>query len=459
MLGAIATALLNVRSLPSVSGKVLGQLTESQVVRGTPATPGWLKFQYQNSFGFIATQYLRPINDLANLIGRVNTQSLVVRAQPSVRSNQIRGLSLGASINTLAVVDDWLEIEFNGSSAFVFAHYIDLRYQSSGYLAEVNTYLLNVRAMPSQLASVVGQFSQTAQIWVEAENNHWSQVTFNGNRAYVASRYIRPLSNNSVNQQREKEHTLSASSIPIEEHGQQLSRLTPSTLLPVRGTTHQRAVASAWNKWGALLTDLSTKRQLEPACSLAIVCVESSGKGFEQNNSNRMIIRFENHKFWKFWGRYHPSQFREHFQYAANKVWQGHKWRSSADQPWQAFHGQQSLEWQVFEFACLLDKEAAMLSISMGAPQIMGFHFERIGYQSVEEMFNDFSGSIQPQLNGLFDFFSPTMLGYIQQKDFISFAAMYNGKGQKHLYGNKIHQHYLAFKQLMPNKTLPRKTS
>ncbi len=182
-----------------------------------------------------------------------------------------------------------------------------------------------------------------------------------------------------------------------------------------------------------------------------MLCVESSGKGFEQNNSDRMIIRFENHKFWKYWGKHHPQQYRQHFTYSHQKVWQGHQWRADTTSDWQGFHGNQGKEWQVFEFARQLDEHAALMSISMGAPQIMGFHYERIGYHSIQEMFDEFSRSIQGQITGLFDFFSPRMLQYLQDLDFEGFAGMYNGKGQKKIYGDKINRHYAAFKKIMPN--------
>jgi hypothetical protein len=81
----------------------------------------------------------------------------------------------------------------------------------------------------------------------------------------------------------------------------------------------------------------------------------------------------------------------------------------------------------------------------------MVFHFERIGYQSVVEMFDAFNGSIQGQINGLFDFFSPRMLQYLKDLAFEDFAGLYNGTGQKKVYGDKIQTHYGAFKKMMPN--------
>ncbi len=104
----------------------------------------------------------------------------------------------------------------------------------------------------------------------------------------------------------------------------------------------------------------------------------------------------------------------------------------------------------MLEFARSIDNEAALKSISMGAPQIMGCHHEQIGYPSAEAMFDAFSNDIEAQIRGFFDFFSRTMVQRLQRQDFSSFAGLYNGSGQKQKYGSWIKQHYDALKQIAP---------
>jgi uncharacterized protein YraI len=455
MLGAVSTSLLNVRSMPTPSAAILGQLTEGMVIKGDGPFDNWLQLNYKDTFGFVSAHYLKPVNDLAKLTGTVNTSRLNVRQAPSSSAKQLATISRGASIKTLAVLNDWLEIEFNGETAYVTAQFVDLVYVSNGYNAKVSADRLNVRSAPYSSASLFGQISLGNQIWVEGQQQYWSQIRFNGNRGYVASLYLTAIEASNSNSEQLDPIALADHQddigIPIAELGQGLSRLTPTTIFTVTGSSEQRNAAATWNRWGALLTELSDKKQLDVACALAVLCVESSGKGFEQNNSDRMIIRFENHKFWKFWGKNNAQQYRQHFRYSSGKVWRGHEWRREPSGEWHSFHGHQLNEWQIFEFARQLDEDAAILSISMGAPQIMGFHFERIGYQSKVEMFDAFAGSIQGQINGLFDFFSPKMLQYLKDLDFEDFAGMYNGKGQKKVYGDKIQKHYAAFKKMMPN--------
>lgn len=287
----------------------------------------------------------------------------------------------------------------------------------------IKATVLNVRSKPSMVGSILGQLARNTRIAVESNQGAWLQFQYQGTVAYVSARYVDLL--------------------PEIEAG-----LGPDQLLPVRGDGVERQVAGTWNQFGGLLTELSATKDIDVACSISVLCVESAGKGFEPANDNRMIIRFENHKFWKFWGNQHPQAFQDHFQYMKGKAWKGHRWRASDNEPWQTFHGKQDQEWKVLEFARTLDDSAALQSISMGAPQIMGFHYQGLGYASPREMFNEFSSGIAPQINGLFEFLTDTMLLRLRTLDFEGFAALYNGTGQKQHYGRLLKRYYTAYKRI-----------
>ena len=455
MLGAVVPQLLNVRSMPMTTSSVLTRLTENQIVRGEADINGWWQIRTGTTIGFVNGAYLKPVNDMSRLSGAVNMSRLNVRASPSASAAYLATLTEGASVKTLAILDGWLEIEFNNQTAYVAAPYVDLTYSSSGYHGVVTATLLNVRAAPSLTASIFGQLGQHNRVWVEGTIQGWSQIRFNGNRGYVSAAYVSPDDTPEADIDAPRamvdHENDTIEPIPKRSGTDRPSSLTPPVILPVTGSIEQRGVAATWNRFGALLTELCEQKQIGTGASVAVLCVESSGKGFEQNNSDKMIIRFENHKFWRYWGKQNSTQYNQHFRYRSDKVWLGHEWRKSINDDWQPFHGRQITEWEVFEFALLLNEEAALLSISMGAPQIMGFNHERIGYRTVTEMFEAFSSHIQYQIAGLFEFFSPQMLQYLRNHDFIDFASMYNGAGQKAVYGEKIQKHYNAFTKLMPN--------
>jgi len=232
------------------------------------------------------------------------------------------------------------------------------------------------------------------------------------------------------------------------------SSLAPTTPLTVPPGASPAAVKAGaiWNRFGGLLEPLASMLGIDPAVAVAVVATESAGRGIGEDG--RMIIRFENHVFWSYWGKNNPDAFNALFQFDANRVWLGHQCRPNPNSPWQSFHDQlQAGEWSAFDVAHGLDARAAKLSISMGLPQIMGFNFAAIGYNSVEEMFDTFSADERVQLSGFFDFVrgkraASARLVALQAKDFFSFAAQYNGDGQVELYGGRIQSYYDAFHTL-----------
>ena len=107
----------------------------------------------------------------------------------------------------------------------------------------------------------------------------------------------------------------------------------------------------------------------------------------------------------------------------------------------------------MFDFARELSAPAAMRSISMGLPQIMGFNYAAIGYDSVGEMFDNFSNDVRFHILGLFDFIrgagnTSLMLQALQTQDFEKFASRYNGPGQAAKYGDWIEAKFEIFNQI-----------
>ena len=451
MLAKVTASTLNIRSIPSTTGSIIGKLPEGAVVDIIDTQDNWNEISHKDSIGFAYSLYLEPSEPASKaLIGVVSAGLLNVRDEPGLSGTILGTVNEGTALNILAQYSGWLEIEFNHSIGYVSQKYVQLFAPGEGYVASVTAELLNVRAAPSLSASILGQLAIGTSLKVEASFDFWGKIAFNGIHGYVHGDYLRKLAFSEDADSppvEEDDHEEVLPPAPTEEESEK-DVITPKFKYPISGSSHRRNAARTWNNYGGLLESLSKQYGIDVACAVAVLCVESSGKGFEQNNRGSMIIRFENHKFWKYWGKSHAADFRDHFKYSSGKVWTGHKWRRSSSQSWQTFHGNQGKEWEVFEFAKSLNADAAMQSISMGAPQIMGFHFERIGYQSVEEMFNDFSNDITAHINGLFAFFSESMVKKLRRLDFEGFAAGYNGSGQKEKYGKWIRSHYKAFKEL-----------
>ena len=118
---------------------------------------------------------------------------------------------------------------------------------------------------------------------------------------------------------------------------------------------------------------------LDAALLEAFIKVESGGRGFDPA-TGKLIIQFE------------PSWYRKKAPYAPSGAWSLNKVEV------------QSKEWLAFNDAFKLDKNAAMESTSIGLPQIMGFHWARLGYDSVDAMWDDFKYGIVNQICALIRF-------------------------------------------------------
>jgi hypothetical protein len=234
--------------------------------------------------------------------------------------------------------------------------------------------------------------------------------------------------------------------------------LAPSNPITLGGNAGPgaRLLASIWNRYGGVLEAVANKLGIDPALTVAILAVESGGNAFGVDG--RMIIRFENHLFYQYWGKQHPDQFAQFFTFNQGRSWEGHTWRPNTQQNFQEFHGNQAIEWRVLTFAASLDDTAAKSSISMGLPQIMGFNYQRIGYATVQDMFNAFQADERAHVLGLFDFIKAdaAMLQAIRTNNYVSFASGYNGSGQAQYYGGLIDKWVKAFAVL---RTAPESAS
>lgn len=95
----------------------------------------------------------------------------------------------------------------------------------------------------------------------------------------------------------------------------------------------------------------------------AIKKVESGGKGFD-DATGKIIIQFE------------PAWFKRKSPYTPSGKWSLNKVE------------RQAREWEAFNDAFAENPNAAMESTSIGMMQVMGFHWELLGFKSVGEMWD-----------------------------------------------------------------------
>jgi nucleoid-associated protein YgaU len=193
------------------------------------------------------------------------------------------------------------------------------------------------------------------------------------------------------------------------------------TLDPAKLSPLQKVCYSIYKTKGSLIAAHANTLGIEEAVLAAVLIAESSGSGYGADG--RLKIRFESHIFEKYTGTSVSNS-----------------------------HGSQDAEYQAFEKARNLNDNAAYLSISMGAAQIMGFNHATVGYSSPKAMFEAFQGSEEKQLGGLFDFVAahPNLVKAAKNHDWGTFAKGYNGPAyKKYGYDTKLANYYAGYSQIL----------
>lgn len=144
--------------------------------------------------------------------------------------------------------------------------------------------------------------------------------------------------------------------------------------------------------------------KVEPEALHAFIDVESSGHGFD-TATGKIIIQFE------------PVWFRRHEPFAPSGAWSINKVE------------RQAKEWAAFNNAYSISPEGAMKSTSIGMGQVMGFHYERLGYKTVGEMWDDAKRGEERQIHQMAEFINTDrkLWTAIRTKDWHTVALRYNG--------------------------------
>jgi len=373
----------------------------------------------------------KPVEEKPILMkGKIIANVLNIRALPSKDGDIVGKLAKDDQVEILELKDDWYEIKFKDSNAFVFAEFVEELVKTG----VVNANLLNIRNLPNKDSEKIDRLTKGAEVIIVDEIDGWYKIKFKDSFGYVFAEFI------SIKGAKTERVFLYSDTELLK------ASLEPSKKIDESGNRIQTIVKSTYNKYGNLLGLLSKKLGIDLAASIAVLSVESGGIGIDEG---RVLIRFENHLFYRYWGKNNEDVYQKHFKFDTGKNWLGHQFRKDPNGEWIDFHGDQDTEYDALNFARSLDEEKALLSISMGLPQILGSNSKLVGYNSALEMFNNFSKDIRYHVFALFDFFSPQMIQYLRNKEFVNFAEHYNGQGQARRYGKYIQDYYEAFPKLV----------
>lgn len=158
----------------------------------------------------------------------------------------------------------------------------------------------------------------------------------------------------------------------------------------------------------------ATRLGVEVATIKAVVEVECNGSGFFKDGRTKIL--FEAHHF----DRYTKGQFRQSHPNISSPTWNRKLY----------FGGVR--EYARFDEAKSLNAWAAMMSVSWGLGQIMGFNHVLCGYKTVESFVADMAISEGKQLMAMCEFIrNRGLVTALKKHEWNTFAYAYNGEGYR----------------------------
>ena len=231
---------LNLRESPADNARVIATVPYGTWVTVTARGTGWCQVRYGNLTGYVMTRYLSfgvsqptavpyvyptatptvlPINTYIPIISNMGTAwvatpsgSLNLRQSPADNARVIAAIPYGAPVSVLSRGSVWCMVTYNGQQGYVKTSY--LRFagtptaaptlvptaaptQAPAYNGTVTQALvttsggtLNLREQPSSASRVILLMPNASSVTVYSRGVDWSEISYQGNRGYVMSKYL-----------------------------------------------------------------------------------------------------------------------------------------------------------------------------------------------------------------------------------------------------------------------------
>lgn len=170
-----------------------------------------------------------------------------------------------------------------------------------------------------------------------------------------------------------------------------------------------------------IVSALAEEASLDTSVVLAMVDKESSGKVTWNIDGQQLpAIRPETHKFYAFLeGDKRAEAVRQGL--AAKK-------RGAIPIP-----GNYKARYEFFDRMRKIDNRAALMSISMGLGQVMGFNYKQLGFATVDQMWQQANGGLAGQVNLLIRYIKslPALVRAVNNRDYATIGKLYNGPAFK----------------------------
>lgn len=196
---ARVTNYVNVRSLPSEEGEIVGKLYDKSVGEFIEEKDGWYKIVSGNCTGYVKGEYCvvgEEAEALAKEVGTtyaiVNTTTLKVRQEASTESSVLGLVPIEEELVVVEELDGWVKIAIEEGDGYVSRDYVNLRtdfVHAESREEEEARLAKEARAREEARAAAAATEASRAQRQAEAQEqkSEANQVTIDAARSTAAS--------------------------------------------------------------------------------------------------------------------------------------------------------------------------------------------------------------------------------------------------------------------------------
>lgn len=246
--------ILYLREGPGLSYPILDTLKEGTALTSLGKDGDWHKVRVHDKEGFVASWLLKSSQPIAAATSEktvvAQVDALNLRADPSLSSAVLTKISSGTESKFLQQQGDWIQIQFDGMTGWVFSDYVTVKEETvlqapskpdeqkgakptqtsenDPNTFTVNVNAINIRKKPDLTSKKLRLAKKGEQFTVLSRDHNWVQIEYEkGKKGWVYSFYG-TFTKQGTAQNNEQEPAASNESVTIIYNGTNL-REQPST--------------------------------------------------------------------------------------------------------------------------------------------------------------------------------------------------------------------------------------
>lgn len=197
---------LNVRSSASGTSQIIGKLAPQTIVDVYARQGDWLKVGYNNSYGYIHSDFTVWTDQNGQVIGpatgkvKITTSELNVRARATVSSPIVGMVKKDQVVSIHKETNGWYLIFVNGMPGYISKTYTisattvtPPETTTNNLVGKVTVNGLSVRSGPSASHTMIEQLSRGKLVTVTSINEYWAQISYDGKTGYTHKTYLKLL--------------------------------------------------------------------------------------------------------------------------------------------------------------------------------------------------------------------------------------------------------------------------